>query len=77
MNNMKKIEEIYNKYADDVYRLSLYLLKDENKAKEVTRQAFESIYKKLDEIDTDRIHSQLLIKAKRLAKNEETKEGKK
>lgn len=75
MNKIEKYEFIYERYANDIYRLSLYLLKDEKKAKDITQQAFANIYKRLQEIDEKSIHGQLLIEAKRLAKKQDTKEG--
>ena len=59
MNNIKKYEIVYDRYANDVYRLSLYLLQDEEKAKDITRQTFANVYKKLQEIDEKSIHGQL------------------
>ena len=66
MSKMEKYESVYRQYANDVYRVALYLVKDEEKAKTITRQAFVNIYKKLDEIDDSRILSQLLIETKML-----------
>ena len=77
MNKTEKFELIYERYANDVYRLSLYLLKDETKAKDITQQAFENIYKRLQESDEESVCNQLLIEAKRLAKNQDTKEVRK
>lgn len=74
MSSIKQYEQVYRMYANDVYRLSLYLVQDENEAKKITQQAFANIYTKLDEIDQNSIYSQLLIEAKRLAKNQETEE---
>lgn len=74
MGSIKQYEQVYTMYADDVYRLSLYLVQDENKAKKITQQAFASIYKKWDEIDQDSIYSQLLIETKKLAENKNAKE---
>lgn len=74
MNNIKKYEVIYERYANDVYRLSLYLLKDETKATEITQQAFANVYKKASKIDEKSIRGQLLIEVKRLAKKQEPKE---
>lgn len=74
MSNIKQYEQLYRMYANDVYRLSLYLVQDENKAKKITQQAFANVYKKSSEIDKNSIRGQLLIEAKRLAKNQETKE---
>ena len=77
MNKTEKFELIYERYANEVYRLSLYLLKDETKAKDITQQAFENIYKRLQEGDEESVCNQLLIEAKRLAKNQDTKEVRK
>lgn len=77
MNKTEKFELIYERYANDVYRLSLYLLKDETKAQDITQQAFENIYKRLQESDEESVCNQLLIEAKRLAKNQDTKEVRK
>lgn len=75
MNKTEKFELIYERYANDVYRLSLYLLKDETKAQDITQRAFENMYKRLQESDEESVCNQLLIEAKRLAKNQDTKEG--
>ena len=77
MNKTEKFELIYERYANDVYRLSLYLLKDETKAQDITQRAFENIYKRLQESDEESVCNQLLIEAKRLAKNQDTKEVRK
>lgn len=75
MNKIREYEKIYERYANDVYRVSLYLLKDETKAQDITQRAFENMYKKLQESDEESVCNQLLIEAKRLAKNQDTKEG--
>lgn len=75
MKKIKEYEKIYERYANDVYRVSLYLLKNETKAKEITQEAFANIYKKSQEIDEKSIYGQLLIEAKRLAEKQDTKEG--
>ena len=77
MNRTEKFELIYERYANNVYRLSLYLLKDETKAQDITKRAFENIYKRLQESDEESVCNQLLIEAKRLAKNQDTKEVRK
>ena len=77
MNKTEKFELIYERYANDVYRLSLYLLKDETKAQDITQRAFENIYKRLQESDEESVCNQLLIEAKRLAKKQDTKEVRK
>ena len=75
MKKIKEYEKIYERYANDVCRVSLYLLKDETKAKDITQEAFANIYKKSQEIDEKSIYGQLLIEAKRLAEKQDTKEG--
>ena len=74
MGSIKQYEQVYRLYANDVYRLSLYLVQDENKAKKITQQAFANIYTKWDEIDKNSIYSQLLIETKKLAENKDAKE---
>lgn len=75
MSDTKQFELIYEKYADDVFRVALYLIKDKNKAQDIVQQAFVNIYKQLRELDEESIYGQLLIEAKRLAKKQDTKEG--
>lgn len=75
MSNIRQFELIYEKHADDAYRVALCLVKDKNKAQEISRQAFVNIYKRLREIDEKSLYSQLLIEVKRLAKNQNTEEG--
>lgn len=74
MGSIKQYEQVYRLYANDVYRLSLFLVQDENEAKKITQQTFANIYTKLDEIDQNSIYSQLLIETKKLAENKNAKE---
>lgn len=80
MSNIKKFEMIYEKYVNDVYRVALYLVKDEDKAKDITQQAYTNIYKTHHKIGENKIYSQLIYTAKMLAEksnlNKDTKEGK-
>ena len=73
MSSIKQFEIIYQKYADDMYRLALYLVKDANKAQDVVRQAFASIYKQWRESDEKSLYFQLLKETKRIAQNERRK----
>ena len=61
-------ENIYQKYADDVYRVSLYLTKQPRIAQDITKQAFENLYKELDEVEEKYIFSYLVQKVKSYAK---------
>ena len=74
MGSIKQYEQVYRLYANDVYRLSLFLVQDENEAKKITQQTLANIYTKLDEIDQNSIYSQLLIETKKLAENKNAKE---
>lgn len=77
----RKFELIYRKYADDVYRVSLYLLKDEEKAMHLAQQAFANVYKKMNEIEEQSLRSHLIHEVKNLAtdflQNKETEEEEK
>lgn len=71
---------IYDEYVNDVYRVALYLVKDEDKAKDITRQAFANIYQTHQKMNGNTIYSHLIYTTKILAEksnfNKETKEGK-
>lgn len=75
MKNVEEYEQVYKKYVNDVYRLALYLTRDEEEAKEITQQAFANVYKKTFKIDERSIYKELLITTKVLAKKQDTKEG--
>lgn len=59
-------ESIYQKYSDDIYRLSLYILRNEEMAKNVTQQVFFSFYESFDKIAENDYYSYLLGKTKQL-----------
>ena len=60
MSHIKQFEMIYEEYANDVYRVALYLVKDEKKAQDIVWQAFVNIYKQWRETDETSIYLQLL-----------------
>lgn len=62
----KAYENIYKKYADDIYKLSVYLTKDEDKAKEVTQQAFAMLYESFDEMDESYLYASLVHEVKNM-----------
>lgn len=70
MSHIKQFEMIYEEYANDVYRVALYLVKDEKKAQDIVWQAFVNIYKQWLETDEASIYLQLLKETKRIAQNE-------
>lgn len=65
--NYEQYENIYQKYADDVYRVSLYLTRQPRIAKDITKQAFENLYKELDEVEETYIFGYLIQKVKSYA----------
>lgn len=70
MSHIKQFETIYKKYVNDVYRVAMYLVKDENKAQDIVRQVFASIYKQWRDIEEQSVYLQLLKETKRIAQNE-------
>lgn len=70
MSDIKQFEMIYGQYVNDVYRMALYLVKDENEAQDIVRQAFASIYKQWRECDEKSLYLQLLKETKRIAQKE-------
>lgn len=65
----KQYEKIYRQYADDVYKISVYYLHDEEQAKEVVEKAFKSLYKHINEVHPDYILGYLLGEVKGMTKN--------
>ena len=68
----KQYEEIYRRYANDVYKVCLYYLKDEEQAKDVVEQAFRSLYEHINEVNPDYILGYLINKVKGVSHNEST-----
>lgn len=47
----KKCAEVYKRYADDVYKVCIFYLRDEKKAKDFSVQAFQKLYEHFDEVE--------------------------
>lgn len=62
----KEFENVYQSYANDIYRLCLYYLKDENQAKDIAIQVFLNFYKIFDEVNPDYRLGYLVREAKEL-----------
>ena len=62
----KQYEEVYATYADDVYKICIYYLKDEEKAKEIATQALVNFYEIFDKVDSRYILGFLVREIKRL-----------
>lgn len=64
----KQYEEIYRRYANDIYKICVYYLQDEKQAQEVVIEAFESLYKHLDEVNPKYTLAYLANEAKTIIK---------
>lgn len=67
----KQYEEVYATYADDVYKICIYYLKDEEKAKEIATQALINFYEIFDRVDSKYILGFLVREVKRLLASSE------
>ena len=76
LNNQQLYEKIYKKYSDDVYRLSVYLTKDKEKAKEITLYAFEQLFKECESIDEAYRFAYLVQKVKSYEKEADQEKSK-
>ena len=62
--NFERFENIYQKYADDIYRVSFYLTRQSPIAKDITKRVFESLYKNWEMVDESYIYSYLVRQVK-------------
>lgn len=67
---IKQFENIYKTFANDIYKVSLYILKGEKKAQKITEQVFLELYEEFDSMDSNHIFAYLVCKAKKLSTNE-------
>lgn len=65
--NYEQYENVYRKYADDVYKVSLYLTRQPRIAQDLTKQAFENLYKELDDLEETYIFGYLIQQVKSYA----------
>ena len=49
----KQFQIVYRTHADDVYKFCFYYMRDEEKASEITQQAFLNFYKYFDKVIPD------------------------
>ena len=68
-NREKKYEVVYKTYADDIYKICLYYLKDTNHASDITQQIFLNFYEIFDEVHPDCTFGLLICEVKRLLKD--------
>jgi RNA polymerase sigma factor (sigma-70 family) len=52
-----------NQYADNVYRFILKNIKDEDKARDIVQDTFEKLWRKVNEVDVQKVKSYLFTSA--------------
>lgn len=62
----KQYERLYEKYADDVYKVALYLTGNDEEAKDVVIKAFLNLYNNLDAVNPDYALGYLIHEVKSL-----------
>lgn len=63
--NVKEYNEIVGIYSDNVYRFILKNIRDEEKARDIVQDAFEKMWKKVDEVPFEKAKSYLFTTAYR------------
>lgn len=64
---MSNFDDVIDSYLQDIYRISLYLVRDEELAQKITRQAFLEFYDRFEEVKEELIFEELANTAKKLA----------
>jgi len=62
----KQCERLYEKHADDVYKVALYLTGNVDEAKDVVVKAFLSLYNNLDTVNPEYALGYLIHEVKNL-----------
>ncbi|MBQ4560401.1 MAG: hypothetical protein IJA54_08800 [Tyzzerella sp.] len=62
----KQCERLYEKHADDVYKVALYLTGNVDEAKDVVVKAFLNLYNNLDAVNPDYALGYLIHEVKSL-----------
>lgn len=65
----EKFEEVYRTYRNDVYRTSLYYIKDPDVAQDITQNVFYYFYCHFDNVNPDSIRAYLLRSCRNLSYN--------
>ena len=63
---IEEFEAIYRLHADNLYKYCLYYLEDEEKAMDITQQAFFNFYKYYKTVTSDAVFKCLVCEAKNL-----------
>ena len=53
-NKAELFEQIYEKYVHDIYKISLYFVRDEHVAQDLTQRAFLSLYEHFENVKPDK-----------------------
>lgn len=65
----EKLDVLYQSHADDIYKVCLYITKDERKAQKIACQTFVIFYDQFQNINERCIFSYMVKTAKELANN--------
>lgn len=70
---LKKFDVVYNSHVDNVFKVSLFLLRGEEnameKAEEVTVATFIKFYNHMEEIEPERVFAYLIVEARNMSHN--------
>ena len=58
---MKKFKKIFDSHAINVYRICLYILRDEEKAEEIAETVFVNFYEHMEEVRPEMVLTHLVI----------------
>ena len=61
---MKKFKKIFDSHAINVYRICLYILRDEEKAEEIAKTVFVDFYEHMEEVSPEMVLTHLVIEAR-------------
>lgn len=62
----EKFDAIYRAYADDIYRVCVYFVKDEDVAQEIAQRTFVDFYEHFENVNPDYMFAYLVRTAKDL-----------
>lgn len=69
MKKDERFEEIYDAYADEIYKLSVYYTKDEQVSQEIVQNTFMKLYVHMDNMKLDYVRAWLIRVARNLIYN--------
>lgn len=69
MSKEARFEEIYRMYQNDVYKISLYYVKDAHTAQDISQKVFYQFYLHFENVDVQKIKPYLIRAARNLSYN--------